>query len=226
MSYPKKNFRSLDLRSQISKRIMWIISKSHREKFFFLIFLQSIHRRHEKRCQLSLRLFSLFRGSIYQQWKHKCKYPMQPINGVTLGPAHLQHRPMDPSGQPITSNQHQWLAMASTGNKFRMRPGVGYNCKPTTSTTTQPIPSPNWKQSANNPYSLKHSAVRISSMQWVCSSFRHARTIRWSLHCKPLKIGRQAKRSQLAWSDTHSRRVVWTPGTPPQNVIANGAQNM
>ena len=30
--------------SQISKRIMWIISKSHREKNFFLIFLQSIHQ--------------------------------------------------------------------------------------------------------------------------------------------------------------------------------------
>ena len=43
ISYPKNVFRSLDLRSQISKRIMWIISKSHR-KFFFLIFLQSIHQ--------------------------------------------------------------------------------------------------------------------------------------------------------------------------------------
>ena len=44
ISYPKIFFRSLDLRSQISKRIMWIISKSHREKIFFLIFLQSIHQ--------------------------------------------------------------------------------------------------------------------------------------------------------------------------------------
>ena len=44
ISYPKNIFRSLDLRSQISKRIMWIISKSHREKIFFLIFLQSIHQ--------------------------------------------------------------------------------------------------------------------------------------------------------------------------------------
>ena len=44
ISYPKNFFRSLDLRSQISKRIMWIISKSHREKKFFLIFLQSIHQ--------------------------------------------------------------------------------------------------------------------------------------------------------------------------------------
>ena len=38
MSYPKNIFRSLDLRSQISKRIMWIISKSHRKNFFFDIF--------------------------------------------------------------------------------------------------------------------------------------------------------------------------------------------
>ena len=37
-------FRSLDLRSQISKQTTWIISKSHRENFFFLIFLQSIHQ--------------------------------------------------------------------------------------------------------------------------------------------------------------------------------------
>ena len=44
ISYPKNFFRSLDLRSQISKRIMWIISKSHREKFFFFIFLQFIHQ--------------------------------------------------------------------------------------------------------------------------------------------------------------------------------------
>ena len=44
ISYPKNMFRSLDLRSQISKRIMWIISKSHREKNFCLIFLQSIHQ--------------------------------------------------------------------------------------------------------------------------------------------------------------------------------------
>ena len=28
----------------ISKRIKWILKKSHREKFFFLIFLQSIHQ--------------------------------------------------------------------------------------------------------------------------------------------------------------------------------------
>ena len=60
-------FRSLDLRSQISKRIMWIISKSHREFFFFDIFAIHSSSRHEKRCQMSLRLFSLFRGSIYQQ---------------------------------------------------------------------------------------------------------------------------------------------------------------
>ena len=44
ISCPKNIFRSLDLRSQISDQKMWIISKSHREKKFFLIFLQSIHQ--------------------------------------------------------------------------------------------------------------------------------------------------------------------------------------
>ena len=54
---------------RISKRIMWIISKSHRDFFFFFdIFAIHSSSRHEKRCQMSLRLFSLFRGSIYQQW--------------------------------------------------------------------------------------------------------------------------------------------------------------
>ena len=68
LSYPKNIFRSLDLRSQISKRIMWIISKSHREIFFFFdIFAIHSSSRREKRCQMSVRLFSLFRGSIYQQ---------------------------------------------------------------------------------------------------------------------------------------------------------------
>ena len=68
ISYPKIFFRSLDLRSQISKRIMWIISKSHREKKnFFDIFAIHSSSRHEKCCQISVRLFSLFRGSIYQQ---------------------------------------------------------------------------------------------------------------------------------------------------------------
>ena len=44
ISYPNFFFRSLDLRSQISRRIMWIISKSYREKKNFLIFFQSIHQ--------------------------------------------------------------------------------------------------------------------------------------------------------------------------------------
>ena len=61
ISYPKNIFRSLDLRSQISKQIMWIISKSHREIFFFL-YIFAIHSssRHKKRCQMSLRLFPYF----------------------------------------------------------------------------------------------------------------------------------------------------------------------
>ena len=38
------------------------------KKKFFDIFAIHSSSRHEKRCQMSLRLFSLFRGSIYQQW--------------------------------------------------------------------------------------------------------------------------------------------------------------
>ena len=39
---------------------------------FFTFFIFAIHSssRHEKCCQMSLRLVSLFRGSIYQQWVH------------------------------------------------------------------------------------------------------------------------------------------------------------
>ena len=46
---------------------MWIISKSHLDFFFFIFAIHSSST-HEKRCQISVRLFSLFRGSIYQQW--------------------------------------------------------------------------------------------------------------------------------------------------------------
>ena len=49
---------------------MWIISKSHRENFFFYIFAIHSSSRREKHCQMSLRLFSLFWGSIYQQCVH------------------------------------------------------------------------------------------------------------------------------------------------------------
>ena len=53
----------------ISKWIMWIISKSHREFFsFFFIFAIHWSSRHEKCCQMSVRLFSLFQGSRNQQW--------------------------------------------------------------------------------------------------------------------------------------------------------------
>ena len=38
------------------------------KKIFFDIFAIHSSSRHEKRCQISVRLFSLFRGSIYQQW--------------------------------------------------------------------------------------------------------------------------------------------------------------
>ena len=46
---------------------MWTISKSHCEKKKIDIFAINWSSRHEKRCQMSIRLFSLFRGSIYQQ---------------------------------------------------------------------------------------------------------------------------------------------------------------
>merc|ERR1740129_2595189 len=48
---------------------MWIISKSHRENFFFF-YIFAIHSssRYEKRCQMLQRLFSLFQGSKNQLW--------------------------------------------------------------------------------------------------------------------------------------------------------------
>jgi hypothetical protein len=46
---------------------MWIISKGHREFFFLYIFAIHSSSRHEKRCQMSVRLFSLFQGSRNQQ---------------------------------------------------------------------------------------------------------------------------------------------------------------
>ena len=45
---------------------MWIISKSHREFFFFNIFAIHSSSRYEKCCQMSLRPFSLFQGSRNQ----------------------------------------------------------------------------------------------------------------------------------------------------------------
>ena len=53
---------------RISKRIMWIISNSHHEKkIIFDIFLIHSLSIHEKRCQMSVRLSSLFQGSRNQQ---------------------------------------------------------------------------------------------------------------------------------------------------------------
>ena len=52
---------------RISKWIMWIISKSHREKnFFFDIFAIHLSSKYEKRCQMYVRLFCLFHGSKTQ----------------------------------------------------------------------------------------------------------------------------------------------------------------
>ena len=63
---------------------MWIISKSHRENFFFF-YIFAIHSssRYEKSCQKSLRLFSLFQGSRNQLCKglpRKCSFytPREP----------------------------------------------------------------------------------------------------------------------------------------------------
>ena len=68
ISYPKNIFRSLDLRSQISKRIMWIISKSHHEIFFFDIIAIHLSSRHEKHFQICVGLFCLFPCSRNEQW--------------------------------------------------------------------------------------------------------------------------------------------------------------
>ena len=55
----------------ISKRIMWIISKSHRENFFFLHFFV-IHSssRHEKHGRMSERIFCLLQCSRNYQCIH------------------------------------------------------------------------------------------------------------------------------------------------------------
>ena len=58
-------------RSQISDLKMDnvdYLKKPSWKKFFFDIFAIHSSSRHEKRCQISVRLFSLFPGSIYQQW--------------------------------------------------------------------------------------------------------------------------------------------------------------
>ena len=50
----------------ISKRIMWIISKSHHD-FFIYIFAIHSSCRHEKRCRMSVRFFCLCQCSRNQQ---------------------------------------------------------------------------------------------------------------------------------------------------------------
>ena len=60
-----------DTTQQSENSHMWIISKSHREFiFYFFIFAIHLSSRHEKRCQMSVRLFSLFQGSIYNSEGH------------------------------------------------------------------------------------------------------------------------------------------------------------
>jgi hypothetical protein len=50
--------------------------------FFFDIFAIHSSSRHEKCCQMSVRLFSLFQGSIYQQWGVKA--PIAPVLNTPL----------------------------------------------------------------------------------------------------------------------------------------------
>ena len=63
---------------------MWIISKSHREKNFFYIFLQS--SRHENHCQMRVRLFCLFHGSKNQQCLQSTRTRHQPSKQIKLNP--------------------------------------------------------------------------------------------------------------------------------------------
>ena len=59
----------------ISKRIIWIISKIHRENLFFLhIFAIRSSSRHEKHCRMLVRLFCLFQCSRKPQCKWKLVY--------------------------------------------------------------------------------------------------------------------------------------------------------
>ena len=65
----QKNFQIF--RSQISDLKtdnVDYLKKPPRIFFYFFIFAIHSSSRHEKCCQISVRLFSLFRGSIYQQW--------------------------------------------------------------------------------------------------------------------------------------------------------------
>ena len=65
-----------------SKRIMWIISKSHREIFFLEIFAIQSSSRHEKRCQMCVRLICLFQCSRNQQYICHCSLCFWRINRV------------------------------------------------------------------------------------------------------------------------------------------------
>ena len=83
----------------MSKRIMWIISKSHREKYIY-IYIFAIHSssKHEKYCQMFVRLFCLFQCSRNQQWMnhsnvlyHFCKWLLVHWTIIQLGVHFIQH---------------------------------------------------------------------------------------------------------------------------------------
>ena len=54
----------------ISKLMMWIISKKAAVNFFLIFFAIHLSSRHEKRCQMCVRLFCLFQCPRNQQWRH------------------------------------------------------------------------------------------------------------------------------------------------------------
>ena len=70
MLYPKYFFRFIQpVHVHLKTDDKVDFKESHCEKSFFLHFFAfPSSSRHEKHCQMSLRLFSLFRGCIYQQW--------------------------------------------------------------------------------------------------------------------------------------------------------------
>ena len=78
-----KLFSHLSGRSNcFSKWIMWIFSKSHRENFFLEIFAIQSSSRHEKRCQMCVRLICLFQCSRNQQYICHCSLCFWRINRV------------------------------------------------------------------------------------------------------------------------------------------------
>ena len=66
--YPKSIFRFIRLSMCISKRIKWIKKKATVKNFFFAFFSIPSSSRHEKRCQMSQRIYCLFQCSKNYLW--------------------------------------------------------------------------------------------------------------------------------------------------------------